>query len=76
MAAPFIVTGLNEAALFTLKVYRGESMVLMAMNWKAASLSWSLPRASRMDVECSMLWAGRLDSLLGCTSIERVPSKF
>ena len=36
MAAPFIVTGLNEAALFTLKVYRGESMVLMAMNWKAA----------------------------------------
>lgn len=37
MAAPFIVTGSNAAALFTLKVYRGESMVLLAMNWKAAT---------------------------------------
>ncbi len=36
MGAPFIVTGSNAAALFTLKVYRGESMVLLAMNWKAA----------------------------------------
>ena len=36
MAAPFIVTGSNAAALFTLKVYRGESMVLLAMNWKTA----------------------------------------
>jgi hypothetical protein len=37
MAAPFFVTGSNAAALFTLKVYRGESMVLLAMNWKAAT---------------------------------------
>jgi hypothetical protein len=36
MGAPFIVTGSNAAALFTLKVYRGESMVLLAMNWKTA----------------------------------------
>jgi len=36
MGAPFIVTGSNPAALFTLKVYRGESMVLLAMNWKTA----------------------------------------
>jgi hypothetical protein len=35
MGAPFVVTGSNAAALFTLKVYRGESMVLLAMNWKA-----------------------------------------
>ena len=35
MAAPFIITGSNAAALFTLKVYRGDSMVLLAMNWKA-----------------------------------------
>jgi hypothetical protein len=37
MAAPFIVNGSNAAALFTLKVYRGESMVLLAMNWKTAT---------------------------------------
>ena len=36
MGAPFIVTGSNAAALFTLKAYRGESMVLLAMNWKTA----------------------------------------
>ncbi|HLZ87029.1 MAG TPA: phospholipase D-like domain-containing protein, partial [Puia sp.] len=30
----FIVTGQNAAALFTLKVYRGEGMALLAMNWK------------------------------------------
>ena len=36
MGAPIIVTGSNATALFTLKVYRGESMVLLAMNWKAA----------------------------------------
>lgn len=28
------VTGSNEAALFTLKAYRGEGMLLLAMNWK------------------------------------------
>lgn len=30
----FIVSGTNAAALFTLKVYRGEGMALLAMNWK------------------------------------------
>src|SRR5689334_13452954 len=30
----YIVTGQNAAAVFTLKVYRGEGMVLLAMNWK------------------------------------------
>ena len=30
----FIVTGTNNAALFTLKIYRGEGMALLAMNWK------------------------------------------
>ena len=34
MGAPIIATGSNAAARFTLKVYRGESMVLLAMNWK------------------------------------------
>lgn len=31
----FIVTGQHEPALFTLKLYRGEGMALLAMNWKA-----------------------------------------
>lgn len=30
----FQITGKNAAALFTLKVHRGESMALLAMNWK------------------------------------------
>lgn len=30
----FQVTGTNDAALFTLKVHRGEGMALLAMNWK------------------------------------------
>lgn len=30
----FQVTGNNEAALFTLKVHRGDGMVLLGMNWK------------------------------------------
>ena len=30
----YIATGQNTAALFTLKIYRGEGMVLLAMNWK------------------------------------------
>ena len=35
MAHPFIVTGNNANAPFTLKVYRGEGMCLLAMNWRA-----------------------------------------
>ena len=34
MAGEFEVSGKNAAALFTLKVHRGEGMVLIAMNWK------------------------------------------
>ena len=30
----FEVVGTNDAALFTLKIHRGEGMVLLAMNWK------------------------------------------
>ena len=30
----FQVTGTNKNALFTLKAYRGEGMLLLAMNWK------------------------------------------
>ncbi len=30
----FILTGKNEKAVFSLKVYRGDGMVLLAMNWK------------------------------------------
>ena len=30
----FLVTGKNKDALFTLKAYRGEGMLLLAMNWK------------------------------------------
>ena len=30
----FLISGQNEIALFTLKVYRGEGMLLLAMNWK------------------------------------------
>jgi phosphatidylserine/phosphatidylglycerophosphate/cardiolipin synthase-like enzyme len=33
-APDFIVTGQNASALFTLTVYRGEGMALLAMNWK------------------------------------------
>jgi phosphatidylserine/phosphatidylglycerophosphate/cardiolipin synthase-like enzyme len=36
MATPFIVTGSNANAPFSLKVYRGEGMCLLAMNWRAA----------------------------------------
>ena len=32
---PFEVYGKTAAALFTLKVFRGENMVLLGMNWKA-----------------------------------------
>ncbi|MBN8570326.1 MAG: phospholipase [Ignavibacteria bacterium] len=30
----FVVTGNNASALFTLKIYHGEGMALLAMNWK------------------------------------------
>jgi hypothetical protein len=33
-APDFIVRGTNDNALFTLTVYRGEGMCLLAMNWK------------------------------------------
>src|SRR5262249_48703075 len=35
MAAEFEVTAKNDAALFSLKGYRGEGMSLLAMNWKS-----------------------------------------
>ena len=34
MAGEFQVNGSNKAALFTLKLHRGEGMLLLAMNWK------------------------------------------
>jgi phosphatidylserine/phosphatidylglycerophosphate/cardiolipin synthase-like enzyme len=34
MAGEFQVSGTNAAALFTLKIYRGDGMALLAMNWK------------------------------------------
>ncbi len=34
MDKPFVAEGKNPAAPFTLKLYRGEGMVLVAMNWK------------------------------------------
>ncbi|MGI9068280.1 MAG: phospholipase D-like domain-containing protein [Pyrinomonadaceae bacterium] len=34
MAGEFQVSGDNNAALFTLKVHRGDGMALLAMNWK------------------------------------------
>ena len=36
MSAAFQVTGKNRDALFTLKLHRGDGMVLLAMNWRAA----------------------------------------
>ena len=30
----FEVIGTNDAALFTLKIHRGDGMILPAMNWK------------------------------------------
>lgn len=35
MAGEFQVSGQNAAALFTLKLHRGDGMTLVAMNWKA-----------------------------------------
>jgi phosphatidylserine/phosphatidylglycerophosphate/cardiolipin synthase-like enzyme len=34
---PFEVYGTNNVALFTLKIFRGENMVLLGMNWKTAT---------------------------------------
>ena len=34
MAGEFQVSGQNAAALFTLKLHRGDGMTLVAMNWK------------------------------------------
>ena len=34
MAGEFQVSGANKAALFTLKLHRGDGMTLVAMNWK------------------------------------------
>ena len=34
MTSDFQVTGTNKAALFTMKVHRGEGMALISMNWK------------------------------------------
>ena len=34
MAGAFQVSGQNAAALFTLKLHRGDGMTLLAMNWK------------------------------------------
>ena len=34
MSKEFIVTGSNEKAPFRLKIYRGDGMALLAMNWK------------------------------------------
>jgi hypothetical protein len=36
MAGEFQVSGQNAAALFTLKLHRGDGMTLIAMNWKDA----------------------------------------
>ena len=34
MSSDFQITGTNTAALFTLKVHRGDGMALLAMNWR------------------------------------------
>ena len=34
MSDDFQVLGTNAAALFTLKIHRGDGMALLAMNWK------------------------------------------
>src|SRR5438093_6166242 len=37
MSAEFQVTGTNSAALFSLKLHRGDGMTLVAMNWKTGT---------------------------------------
>ena len=39
MSTAFQITGTNPAALFTLKLHRGEGMVLLAMNWRVGTPS-------------------------------------
>jgi hypothetical protein len=34
MAGEFLVDGHNAAALFNMRIYRGDGMALLAMNWK------------------------------------------
>jgi hypothetical protein len=34
MTDEFQISGRNDAALFTLKLHRGDGMALVAMNWK------------------------------------------
>jgi len=37
MSDGFEATGTNDAALFSLKLHRGEGMLLLAMNWKSGT---------------------------------------
>jgi len=37
MSDDFEVTGTNDAALFSLKLHRGDGMLLLAMNWKSGT---------------------------------------
>ena len=37
MSSDFQITGTNTAALFSLKIHRGDGMALLAMNWKKGS---------------------------------------
>lgn len=37
MSSDFQITATNSAALFTLKIHRGDGMALLAMNWKKGS---------------------------------------
>ena len=38
MSAKFQVSGTNGAALFSLKLHRGDGMTLLAMNWKNGTM--------------------------------------
>jgi len=40
MSGEFPLSGKNAAALFTLKVHRGDGMALLAMNWKDGKPQW------------------------------------
>ena len=56
MAGEFQVSGQNAAALFTLKLHRGDGMTLLAMNWKSGqppqdfvgfAIEYKLPNGDR-----------------------------
>src|SRR5258705_3774918 len=56
MAGEFQVSGRNAAALFTLKLHRGDGMTLLAMNWKVGvppqdfvgfAIEYKLPNGDR-----------------------------